>query len=212
MNFNWCSTAIGVLHPSLAQPPERSQPPRPAMPWWPCARPRSAPTATRWPARRCSASLATTGTRPAYDGPDADQYCHLGRVPAGALAHLRARPRGGARCRPAPARRRPTSRAAAWPTTSSGCSKTASARCWTTCSSPCPPCSASAKSAASRAETAYLYWNMGNGMLLVTDEAQAAAVVQQLAQPAATQAQVAGYLTAEPGVTLRVAAGELRYA
>ncbi|MBF9219737.1 AIR synthase-related protein [Hymenobacter ruricola] len=61
------------------------------------------------------------------------------------------------------------------------------------------------------AETAYLYWNMGTGMLLVTEEARAAAVVAAL-QASGYRAQVAGRLTAEPGVTLRVGAGELRYA
>ncbi|MDQ2770033.1 MAG: AIR synthase-related protein [Bacteroidota bacterium] len=61
------------------------------------------------------------------------------------------------------------------------------------------------------AETAYLYWNMGTGMLLVTEEASAAAVVASL-QASGYDAQVAGHLTAESGVTLRVAAGELRYA
>ena len=60
------------------------------------------------------------------------------------------------------------------------------------------------------AEDAYLYWNMGNGMLLVTDEAAAAAVVAQL-QAGGYDAQVAGRITAETGVTLRVGAGELRY-
>ena len=61
------------------------------------------------------------------------------------------------------------------------------------------------------AETAYLYWNMGTGMLLVTEEASAAAVVASL-QASGYDAQVAGHLTAESGVTLRVGAGELRYA
>jgi phosphoribosylformylglycinamidine cyclo-ligase len=61
------------------------------------------------------------------------------------------------------------------------------------------------------AETAYLYWNMGTGMLVVTEEASAAAVVASL-QASGYDAQVAGHLTAEPGVTLRVGAGELRYA
>ncbi|WP_201979057.1 AIR synthase-related protein [Hymenobacter rubidus] len=60
------------------------------------------------------------------------------------------------------------------------------------------------------AETAYLYWNMGTGMLLVTEEASAAAVVASL-QASGYEAQIAGHLTAERGVTLRVAAGELRY-
>lgn len=57
---------------------------------------------------------------------------------------------------------------------------------------------------------AYLYWNMGTGMLLVTDEAQADAVVASL-RGSGYRAQVAGRITAEPGVTLRVGAGELRY-
>jgi phosphoribosylformylglycinamidine cyclo-ligase len=51
---------------------------------------------------------------------------------------------------------------------------------------------------------------MGNGMLLVTTPESAENMVQQLAQ-SGYQAQVAGYLTAETGVTLRVAAGELKY-
>ncbi|NVO83508.1 AIR synthase-related protein [Hymenobacter terrestris] len=57
---------------------------------------------------------------------------------------------------------------------------------------------------------AYLYWNMGNGMLLVTDQDQAAAVVASL-RVSGYRAQVAGRITAEPGVTLHVGAGELRY-
>ena len=60
-------------------------------------------------------------------------------------------------------------------------------------------------------ETAYLYWNMGTGMLLVTEEASDAAVVALL-QASGYDAQIAGHLTAESGVTLRVGAGELRYA
>ncbi|GAA3969170.1 AIR synthase-related protein [Hymenobacter antarcticus] len=60
-------------------------------------------------------------------------------------------------------------------------------------------------------ETAYLYWNMGTGMLIVTEEASAAGVVASL-QASGYDTQVAGRLTAEPGVTLRVGAGELRYA
>jgi len=61
------------------------------------------------------------------------------------------------------------------------------------------------------AETAYLYWNMGTGMLIVTEEASATAVAASL-QASGYDAQVAGHLTAEAGVTLRVGAGELRYA
>ncbi|MET4105615.1 AIR synthase-related protein [Hymenobacter sp. UYP22] len=60
-------------------------------------------------------------------------------------------------------------------------------------------------------QEAYLYWNMGNGMLLVTDEAQAEAVADTL-RSHGYQAQIAGRITPEPGVTLRVGAGELRYA
>ncbi|GAA4361223.1 phosphoribosylformylglycinamidine cyclo-ligase [Hymenobacter saemangeumensis] len=60
------------------------------------------------------------------------------------------------------------------------------------------------------AETAYLYWNMGTGMLLVTEPDSADAVVASL-QASGYDAQVAGRLTEEQGVTLRVAAGELRY-
>ncbi len=59
-------------------------------------------------------------------------------------------------------------------------------------------------------QEAYLYWNMGNGMLLVTDEDQAEAVAENL-RASGYQAQVAGRITAEPGVRLRVSAGELRY-
>ncbi|TGE14750.1 AIR synthase-related protein [Hymenobacter elongatus] len=58
---------------------------------------------------------------------------------------------------------------------------------------------------------AYLYWNMGNGMLLVTEETQAAAVAAHL-QASGYEARVAGHITAEPGIVLKVGAGELRYA
>ncbi|WBO83720.1 AIR synthase-related protein [Hymenobacter yonginensis] len=59
-------------------------------------------------------------------------------------------------------------------------------------------------------QEAYLYWNMGNGMLLVTEPEQAEAVAETL-RAQGYQAQVAGRITPEPGVTLRVEAGELRY-
>ncbi|AII52371.1 AIR synthase-related protein [Hymenobacter sp. APR13] len=59
-------------------------------------------------------------------------------------------------------------------------------------------------------QEAYLYWNMGNGMLLVTEPEQAEAVAETL-RTQGYQAQVAGRITPEPGVTLRVEAGELRY-
>jgi phosphoribosylformylglycinamidine cyclo-ligase len=57
---------------------------------------------------------------------------------------------------------------------------------------------------------AYLYWNMGNGMLLVTDEDHADALAAHL-QADGYEARVAGRTTAEAGITLRVGAGELRY-
>ena len=47
-------------------------------------------------------------------------------------------------------------------------------------------------------QEAYLYWNMGNGMLLVTDEDQAEAVAENL-RASGYQAQVAGRITAETG-------------
>ena len=52
---------------------------------------------------------------------------------------------------------------------------------------------------------------MGTGMLIVTEEASAAVVVASL-QANGYEAQVAGRLTDKSGVTLRVGAGELRYA
>jgi phosphoribosylformylglycinamidine cyclo-ligase len=57
---------------------------------------------------------------------------------------------------------------------------------------------------------AYLYWNMGNGMLLVTDAEQAEAVAAELTSKG-YQAQVAGRIIGEPTITLKVGAGELRY-
>lgn len=75
---------------------------------------------------------------------------------------------------------------------------------------PLPAMEQLAKLAGITPQEAYLYWNMGNGMLLVTDEVQAEAVADTLRQHG-YQAQVAGRITPEPGVTLRVRAGELRY-
>ncbi|MBC6991098.1 AIR synthase-related protein [Hymenobacter sp. BT491] len=57
---------------------------------------------------------------------------------------------------------------------------------------------------------AYLYWNMGNGMLLVTEESDAESVVKQL-QADGYEAKVAGRITTEPGIVLKVGAGELTY-
>ena len=61
------------------------------------------------------------------------------------------------------------------------------------------------------AETAYLYWNMGNGLLLVTEPERAAELVAVL-HGKDYAAQVAGCLTEAPEIVLRVGAGELRYA
>jgi len=58
------------------------------------------------------------------------------------------------------------------------------------------------------AEDAYLYWNMGNGMLVVAEESQ---VEQVLATAAALnyEAQVAGTITEDRKITLKTASAEL---
>lgn len=58
------------------------------------------------------------------------------------------------------------------------------------------------------AEDAYLYWNMGNGMLVVAEESQ---VEQVLATATALnyEAQVAGTITADRKITLKTAIAEL---
>lgn len=51
------------------------------------------------------------------------------------------------------------------------------------------------------AEDAYLYWNMGNGMLLVAEEDQVDKVLA-LGEQCGYQLQVAGHITAEKGIRL----------
>ena len=207
MNFNWCSTAIGVLHPSLAQPLSGKT-----------ARAGHAVVALRSPSFRSNGySLARkTLTRlfgenwheAPYDGPD--QYANWGEallapsliyspgvaalldagLPLHGIAHI----------------------------TGGGVAdnfqrvlKNGLGAVLDNLFEPLPSMQRLCEIGGIDAETAYLYWNMGTGMLIVTEEASAAAVVASL-QASGYSAQVAGYLTAEPGVTLRVGAGELRYA
>ena len=59
------------------------------------------------------------------------------------------------------------------------------------------------------AEDAYLYWNMGNGMLLVAEEGQ----VDKILETAASlnyEAQVAGEITAGRNVSLKTSSAELQ--
>jgi len=58
------------------------------------------------------------------------------------------------------------------------------------------------------AEDAYLYWNMGNGMLLVAKENQVDQIIE-ITKALGYQAQVAGTITAERKVTLKTASAEL---
>ena len=206
MNFNWCSTAIGVLHPSLAQPLSGKT-----------ARAGHAVVALRSPSFRSNGySLARkTLTRlfgenwheAPYDGPD--QYANWGEamlapsliyspgvaalldagLPLHGIAHI----------------------------TGGGVAdnfqrvlKNGLGAVLDNLFEPLPTMQRLMEIGELSPETAYLYWNMGTGMLIVTEEASAAAVVASL-QASGYSAQVAGHLTAEPGVTLRVAAGELRY-
>ena len=207
MNFNWCSTAIGVLHPSLAQPLSGKT-----------ARAGHAVVALRSPSFRSNGySLARkTLTRlfgenwheAPYDGPD--QYANWGEamlapsliyspgvaalldagLPLHGIAHI----------------------------TGGGVAdnfqrvlKNGLGAVLDNLFEPLPTMQRLMEIGGIDAETAYLYWNMGTGMLIVTEEASAAAVVASL-QASGYSAQVAGHLTAESGVTLRVASGELRYA
>jgi phosphoribosylformylglycinamidine cyclo-ligase len=209
MNFNWCSTAIGVLHPSLAQPLSGAT-----------AQAGDAVVALRSPSFRSNGySLARKTlqrlfgdnwhTAP-YDGTDADQYATWGEaLLAPSLIYAPALTavldaglplRGAAHI------------------TGGGVAdnfkrvlKNGLGAVLDNLFAPLPAMQRLCEVGGISPETAYLYWNMGNGMLLVTAAEAAEALVQQLAQ-SGYQAQLAGYLTAEAGVTLRVAAGELKYA
>lgn len=57
---------------------------------------------------------------------------------------------------------------------------------------------------------AYLYWNMGNGMLLVAEEEQAANILA-LAEQKGYHAKVAGTITANKGINIHTKEGSLSY-
>ncbi|MGI4870047.1 MAG: AIR synthase-related protein [Janthinobacterium lividum] len=208
MNFNWCSTAIGVLHPSLDKPLSGAQ-----------AQAGDAVVALRSPSFRSNGySLARKTLQRLfgddwhtqhYDGTDADQYDTWGAAmlapsliyaPAlTALLDAGVALRGAAHI------------------TGGGVAdnfqrvlKNGLGAVLDNLFPPLPAMQRLCEIGGISPETAYLYWNMGNGMLLVVAPETADAVVQQLAQ-AGYAAQVAGHITAEAGVMLRVAAGELRY-
>ena len=207
MNFNWCSTAIGVLHPSLAQPLSGKT-----------ARAGHVVVALRSPSFRSNGySLARkTLTRlfgenwhdAPYDGPD--QYANWGEallapsliyspgvaalLDAGLPLHGVAHITGGGVA-----------------DNFKRVLKNGLGAVLDNLFEPLPSMQRLMELGDLSPETAYLYWNMGTGMLLVTEEASAAAVVASL-RASGYSAQVAGHLTAESGVTLRVSAGELRYA
>ena len=209
MNFNWCSTAIGSLHPRLERPISGST-----------ARAGMAVVALRSPSFRSNGySLARkTLTRlfgdnwheAAYDGPDADQYPTWGAamlapsliyspgltalLDAGLPLHGAAHITGGGVA-----------------DNFQRVLKNGLGAVLDDLFPPLPAMQRLCEIGGIAAETAYLYWNMGNGMLLVTEPDSAAAVVTAL-QASGYAAQVAGRLTAEAGITLRVGAGELRYA
>ncbi|NML66793.1 phosphoribosylformylglycinamidine cyclo-ligase [Hymenobacter sp. RP-2-7] len=208
MNFNWASTAIGVLHPSLAQPLSGA-----------AAQPGDAVVALQSPSFRSNGySLARKTLQrlfgdkwheQAYDGPDAAQYPTWGDAllapsliysPAVAALLDAGQPlRGAAHI------------------TGGGVADNFQRVLQNGLGAeldnlfpPLPAMQRLCEIGGIEAETAYLYWNMGNGMLLVVAPEAADAVVQQLTA-LGYAAQVAGRLMAEAGVTLRVAAGELRY-
>ena len=209
MNFNWCSTAIGVLHPSLAQPLSGKT-----------SQAGHVVVALRSPSFRSNGySLARKTLQKVFgdnwheapsDGTDAAQYATWGEamlapsliyspgvtalldagLPLHGIAHI----------------------------TGGGVAdnfqrvlKNGLGAVLDNLFAPLPAMQRLCEIGDLTPETAYLYWNMGTGMLLVTEEASAAAVVASL-QANGYEAQVAGRLTDKSGVTLRVGAGELRYA
>jgi len=209
MNFNWCSTAIGVLHPSLAQPLSGKT-----------ARPGHAVVALRSPSFRSNGfSLARRTLQQlfgenwheaAYDGADADQFSTWGEamlapsliyspgvaalLDAGLPLHGVAHITGGGVA-----------------DNFKRVLKNGAGAVLDNLFAPLPAMQRLCELGNIAAEDAYLYWNMGTGMLLVTEEASAAAVVASL-QASGYEAQVAGRLTAESGVVLHTDMGELRYA
>lgn len=208
MNFNWCSTAIGVLHPGLAKPLSGAG-----------VRAGMAVVALRSPsfrsngfslARRTLTSLfGENWHEAAYDGPDTADFPTWGDamlapsliyspgvaalLDAGLPLHAAAHITGGGVA-----------------DNFKRVLKNGVGAVLDNLFPPLPAMQRLCELGGIPAEDAYLYWNMGNGMLLVTEEAAAAAVVAQL-QASGYDAQIAGRITAETGVTLRVGAGELRY-
>src|SRR5690606_6054658 len=59
-------------------------------------------------------------------------------------------------------------------------------------------------------EDAYLYWNMGNGMLMVAAEADADRIVQ-LAGSAGYEARKAGKITESPNIEIECGTVQLKY-
>ena len=59
-------------------------------------------------------------------------------------------------------------------------------------------------------EDAYLYWNMGNGMLMVVQEADADRILQ-LAETGGYQAQKAGRITESPNIEIECGTAQLKY-
>ncbi|HEX8328628.1 MAG TPA: AIR synthase-related protein [Hymenobacter sp.] len=209
MNFNWCSTAIGSLHPSLARPLSGHT-----------AQAGMAVVAIQSPSFRSNGySLARKTLQrlfgdnwheAPYDGTDADQYATWGDamlapsliyspgvaalLDAGLPLHGAAHITGGGVA-----------------DNFKRVLKNGLGAVLDNLFEPLPAMQRLCEIGDLSPETAYLYWNMGTGMLIVTEEASAAAVVASL-ESNGYAAQVAGYLTAESGVTLRVDSGELRYA
>jgi len=209
MNFNWCSTAIGSLHPSLEKPLSGAG-----------VQPGQAVVALRSPSFRSNGFSLARRTlqnlfgdawhQASYDGSDAAEMGHTwgeallapsliyapgvtsvldADLPLHAAAHI----------------------------TGGGIAdnfkrvlKNGVGAELDNLFEPLPAMQRLTELAGIEPADAYLYWNMGNGMLLVTDEASADAVVAKL-QEGGYQAQVAGRITAEPGIRLKVGAGKLSY-
>ena len=212
MNFNWASTAIGALHPQLAQPISGAT-----------VQPGHAVVALQSPsfrsngfslARRTLQNLFGDNWHSApYDGPDATPHGNAGHtwgevllapsliyapgighvLDAGLPLHGVAHITGGGIA-----------------DNFKRVLKNGVGATLDNLFEPLPAMQRLTELAGIAPADAYLYWNMGNGMLLVTEEASAAAVVAKL-QADGYHAQVAGRITAESGVTLKVGAGELRY-
>jgi phosphoribosylformylglycinamidine cyclo-ligase len=209
MNFNWCSTAIGSLHPSLTKPLSGA-----------AVQPGMAVVAIHSPSFRSNGfSLARRTLQrlfgddwhaAPYDGPDSDDLGNtwgevllassliyspgVARVlDAGLPIHAAAHITGGGLA-----------------DNFKRVLRNGVGAELDNLFAPLPAMQQLADLAEISPADAYLYWNMGNGMLLVTDAGQAEAVAAHLSADG-YRAQVAGRITAEPGITLRVAAGELRY-